>query len=286
MSGGPDLLDPQRVRSRARQENFPVASRILPREVRSHLYAIYAFARLVDDTGDEAPGDRGQLLDRIESELHPAAQGRATDPVMRWVGETIRQFALPLEPFQRLIEANRRDQTVGRYERFEDLLAYCELSANPVGHLVLLVFRADTPRRRAWSDAVCTGLQLTEHWQDVAEDASRGRIYLPQEDLRRFGCPEEDLLKRRPSQAFRRLLAFEVARARELLGRGLPLASDLGGRVGFAVSSFVAGGRAALHALGRARFDVLTRSPRPSRAMQARELVKTLAEARLGRRAA
>ena len=225
MSGGPDLLDPQRVRSRARQENFPVASRILPREVRLHLYAIYAFARLVDDTGDEAPGDRGQLLDRIESELHPAAQGRATDPVMRWVGETIRQFALPLEPFQRLIEANRRDQTVGRYERFEDLLAYCELSANPVGHLVLLVFRADTPRRRAWSDAVCTGLQLTEHWQDVAEDASRGRIYLPQEDLRRFDYSEAELKAGVVNDRFRQLMRFEVERARDFYDRAGPLMS-------------------------------------------------------------
>jgi squalene synthase HpnC len=218
-------------------------------------------------------------LDRIESELEAAARGRADGPVMRRVGATVQELGLPLDPFKRLIEANRRDQAVGRYEAFDDLLAYCDLSANPVGHLVLLVFRADTARRRSWSDAVCTGLQLTEHWQDVAEDARRGRVYLPQEDLRRFGCPEEDLLELRPSPAFRRLLAFEVNRARELLRLGLPLASDLGGRAGFAVASFVAGGRAALDAIERAGFDVLTGSPRPSRAMQARTLVKTLAEA-------
>jgi squalene synthase HpnC len=286
MGGGPGLLDRQRVRSRARQENFPVASRLLPLEVRSHLYAVYGFARLVDDTGDQAPGDRLRLLDRIESELDLAVEGRATDPIMRTVGATIRELALPLEPFRRLIEANRRDQAVSRYETFDDLLAYCELSANPVGHLVLLVFCADTPRRRTWSDAVCTGLQLTEHWQDVAEDAGRGRVYLPQEDLRRFGCSEEDLTARRPTPAFRRLMAFEVERARELLGRGLPLASDLGGRAGFAVASFVAGGRAALTAIERASYDVLTRSPRPSRAMQAGALVAALAESRRGRRAA
>src|SRR5436309_11537531 len=190
MSGGPGLLDPRRVRSRARQENFPVASRFLPRAIRADLLAIYGFARMVDDAGDEAPGDRAALLDRIESELDGAFAGTATDPVLRSLRATIRAHDLPREPFLRLIEANRRDQVVSRYQTFSDLQAYCELSANPVGHLVLLVLEASTPRRVAWSDSVCTGLQLVEHWQDVAEDARRGRVYVPQEDLRRFGCTD------------------------------------------------------------------------------------------------
>jgi len=286
MGGRPDLLDPQRVLFLARQENFPVASRVLPPSVRAHLMAIYGFARLVDDAGDEARGDRVELLDRIESELELAFAGSATHPLMRKLQGTIREFRLHREPFLRLIEANRRDQTVSRYGTFGDLLGYCELSANPVGHLVLAVLQATSPERLAWSDAVCTGLQLTELWQDVAEDALRGRIYLPQEDLRRFGCTVEELRtgSRRPE--FRRLMAFEVARARDLLDRGLPLARDLGGRAGVAIASFVAGGRAALVAIERSGFSVLTGAPRPSRSMQARVLAQTLLDARFGRRAA
>jgi squalene synthase HpnC len=285
MSGGPDLLDPQRVRSRARQENFPVASRLLPRAVRGDLMAIYGFARMVDDAGDEAPGDRGALLDRIEAELDRAFAATAMDPVFRSLTPTIRAHGLPREPFLRLIEANRQDQVVVRYETFADLRGYCELSANPVGHLVLLVLGASTPRRVARSDSVCTGLQLVEHWQDLAEDAGRGRVYVPQEDLRRFGCSSEDLLAGSPTPAMRRLLAFEVARARRMLRDGLPLAADLRGRAGFAVASFVAGGRAALDAIERAGYDVLSRSPRPSRAVQVRTLAHTLTEAGWSRRA-
>jgi squalene synthase HpnC len=252
------------VMEQAGRENFPVASRLLPREDREHLLAVYGFARLVDDLGDEAPGDRGRLLDWLEAELDRAYDGSARHPLMVRLGRTIRARALPREPFLRLIAANRQDQTVSRYRTFADLAAYCELSANPVGHLVLHVLRAATPERMRRSDDVCTGLQLTEHWQDVAEDLRRGRVYLPQEDMERFGCLEEDLRASRPSPAFRRLMAFEVARARGLLDRGAPLAGNLGGRAGFAVAGFVAGGRAALDAIERAGFDVLGRAPRPS----------------------
>jgi squalene synthase HpnC len=248
--------------------------------------AVYGFARMVDDAGDEAPGDRTPVLDRIESELDRAFAGAAADPVMRSLQGTIRSRDLPRDPFLRLIEANRQDQVVSRYETFSDLRRYCELSANPVGHLVLLILGSATPARLARSDSVCTALQLVEHWQDVAEDARRGRVYLPQEDLRRFGCSSEDLLRPTPTPAFRRLLAFEVARARRMLDDGLALVADLGGRAGFAVASFVAGGRAALEALERSGYDVLSRSPRPTRATQARALARTLFETRFSRRAA
>jgi squalene synthase HpnC len=284
MTGGPGLLEPERVASRARQENFPVASRLLPRAIRADLMAIYGFARMVDDAGDEADGDRLALLDRIESELDRAYAGTAIDPSMRSLAVTIRAHGLPREPFLRLIEANRTDQVVSRYETFADLLGYCELSANPVGRLVLLVLGAATPRRLAWSDSVCTGLQLVEHWQDVAEDARRGRVYLPQEDLRRFECDPDELLHRTPSPAFRRLLSFEAARARTMLRAGLPLVADLSGRAGFAIAAYVAGGRAALDAIERAGYDVLSRSPRPSRVAQAMALARTLVEALRTRR--
>src|SRR5207249_9498178 len=145
---------------------------------------------------------------------------------------TVRRFDIHPEPLRRLIAANRQDQEVSTYATFEDLSRYCELSANPVGHLVLLVLEASTPDRIALSDSVCTGLQLVEHWQDVAEDLTRGRVYLPREDLERFGVTRQDLGATRPTHAMRRLMAFEVDRARELLDRGAPLARDLRGRAG------------------------------------------------------
>jgi squalene synthase HpnC len=255
-----------RVLSKARSENFPVASRLLPESTRRHLMAIYGFARLVDDLGDEAPGDRSQLLDWLEGELTLVYEGRPSHPLMRPLVPTVRRFGIPPEPFRRLIAANRQDQLVPAYPTFDDLMAYCDLSANAVGHLVLYVLEAVTPERIQRSDAVCTGLQLVEHWQDVAEDLRRGRIYLPQEDLERFGVRQQDLAAPRATVAFRRLMAFEVWRTRHLLDRGAPLAGDLSGRAGLAVAAFVAGGHSALDAIGRAGYDVLAGRPRASRA--------------------
>jgi squalene synthase HpnC len=260
-----------------------VASRVLPARVRADLLAIYGFARMVDDLGDEASGDRLAHLDWLEGELEAAYRGRATHPLMRRLGATVRAHRIPPEPFRRLIEANRQDQRVASYPTYADLAAYCELSANPVGHLVLHVLGAATPERIRLSDAVCTGLQLTEHWQDVAEDLARGRVYLPLEDLVRFGVTREDLGASRPGEAFRRLMAFEVARARELLERGAPLSRTLPPRAGFAVAAFVAGGLAALDAIERAGYDVLSRAPRPSRARRAWWMVRALAAAGWGR---
>jgi squalene synthase HpnC len=256
----------ERVMSKAGAENFPVASRILPRAVRGHLFAIYGFARLVDDLGDEAPGDRTAHLDWLEGELDLVYRGHPTHALMRRLVPTVSRFGIPREPFQKLIAANRHDQTVSSYPTFAKLQAYCDLSANPVGHLVLYVLEAFTPERERRSDAVCTGLQLVEHWQDVAEDLARGRVYLPQEDMDRFGVRPEDLATARAGMAFRRLMVFEVQRARRLLDRGAPLARDIGGRPGLAVAAFVAGGRSALDDIGRAGYDVLRGAARPSRA--------------------
>ncbi|MFL5826194.1 MAG: squalene synthase HpnC [Thermoleophilaceae bacterium] len=265
------------VMAKAGGENFPVASRLLPSREREHLLAVYGFARLVDDAGDEAPGDRLALLDELEADLARVYEGEPRHALMRRLVPTVRACAIPREPFERLIEANRRDQRVQRYETYEELLDYCTLSADPVGEIVLHVFAAATPERIQLSNAVCSGLQLAEHWQDVAEDSSRGRVYLPAEDLRRFGVAENELHGSHASDGFKRLMAFEVERARTLLDRGAPLIRSLRGRPRFAVAAFVAGGRSALDAIEAADYDVLSGSPRPSRASRARVLAKTLA---------
>jgi squalene synthase HpnC len=271
---------PTEVMAKAGGENFPVASRLLPSREREHLLAVYGFARLVDDAGDEAASDRLALLDELDADLARVYEGEPRHPIMRRLQPTVRACAIPREPFERLIEANRRDQRVQRYETHEELLEYCTLSADPVGEIVLHVFGAATPERVELSNAVCSGLQLAEHWQDVAEDRSRGRVYLPAEDLRRFGVSEEELESSHASEQFRRLMAFEVARARTLLDRGAPLIRTMRGRPRFAVAAFVAGGRSALDAIEAAGYDVLSRSPRPSRLARARALAKAL-----GRRA-
>ncbi len=275
-------VDPGAIMAKSGRENFPVASPLLPRGTRSHLLAIYGFARLVDDLGDEAPGDRLAGLDWLERELDLVYEGTPGHPLMRLLVTTVNRFDVPDEPFRKLIEANRQDQRVRSYATYEDLLAYCELSANPVGHLVLYVFEAATADRMKLSDSVCSGLQLTEHWQDVREDLERGRIYLPQEDLARFGCSVDDLGASRPTEAFARLMAFEVERARKLLARGAPLVARLRGRPAVAVAAFVAGGRSALDAIARAGYDVLGRSPRPSKPARMWGLVRTLVEVKVG----
>jgi squalene synthase HpnC len=267
------------VMARAQTENFPVASRALPRRERRHLMALYGFARLVDELGDgdeRSPAERLAALDWLERELDRAFRGEAEHPLLVRVGETVHECALTREPFVRLIEANRVDQRVGRYETWEQLRGYCSLSADPVGELVLGVFGLATPARIALSDSICTALQLAEHCQDVAEDLARGRIYLPAEDMRRFGCTEADLEGEHASAPLRAVLAFEVARAHGLLADGAPLIGQLRGRPRLAVAAFVAGGSAALDAIERARYDVLPGPPRAGRARRAVALARTL----------
>jgi squalene synthase HpnC len=252
--------------TQAGSENFPVASYLLGRRRRADLLAIYGFARLVDDLGDEASGDRLALLDWLESDLDRIYDGgRPEHPVMQSLTPTVADCALPAEPFRRLIEANRQDQRVARYETFDELLAYCELSAAPVGELVLHVFGAATPERIARSDQICNALQVVEHLQDVGEDYARGRVYLPRQDLRRFACHDRDLAGSQVTLPLRELLAFETARARSLLEAGAPLTRTLPPRPRIAVAGFVAGGRAALDALAHAHYEVLGERPRTTK---------------------
>lgn len=255
------------VISKASRENFPVASRLLPRVYRDHLLAVYGFARFVDDIGDDAaPAERLRLLDAVESDLFRLYGGEAP---RLWptqvLARTVEIHSIPAEPFHRLVEANRRDQTVTRYDTFDDLLGYCELSANPVGHIVLHLFGAATPPRLALSDRVCSALQIVEHCQDVGDDYRRGRVYLPGEDLRRFGCSEDDLAGGITPARLRHVVAVQVVRAAGLLKDGAPLVASLTGFARAAVAGYIAGGHATVGALRRSDHDVLGRTVRPHR---------------------
>jgi squalene synthase HpnC len=284
--------------AQASGENFPVALRLLPGRYRRRLEAVYGFARAVDDMGDEAPPDeRAQLLDALEADLGrlyqfqdpalregPAEDGPAeTGPqigVVRALATVVGECAIPQQVFADLIRANRQDQVVSRYPAFSDLVAYCRLSANPVGRIVLHVFGVDTPERRILSDRVCTALQLAEHWQDVAEDFQAGRIYLPAEDMERFGCAESDLAAPSAGPQLRALMAFEVERAGQLLDDGAPLVGNLHGSARVAVAGYVAGGRAALAAITEAGHDVLRATRKPRRGRLAREMLRAYAAGR------
>ncbi|MGH3193804.1 MAG: squalene synthase HpnC, partial [Streptosporangiaceae bacterium] len=248
MSGGPHPEAPSAVAAtsavdamnpggaRASGENFPVALRLLPTSRRKYLMAVYGFARTTDDIGDRAPPEqRIRLLDELEDDLNRLYAGQAADgagprtEVVRALGPAVTGCGIPMQPLRDLIQANRQDQVIGRYQSFEDLLGYCRLSANPVGRIVLHVFGCFSERRAELSDSVCTALQLAEHWQDVAEDFRAGRIYLPAQDMKEFGCTEEDLsLGTAPPQA-RALIAFEADRAAAMLDAGAPLIGTLRG---------------------------------------------------------
>jgi squalene synthase HpnC len=269
------------IMGRAAGENFPVATRLLPGPARRHLLAFYGYARLVDQLGDAYDGDRLAALDWLEATVRAqlGEGGTLGHPLVdRAVRSVIETGADPAALFD-LIEANRRDQTVRRYATFDDLVDYCRYSANPVGRLVLAAFDASTTDRQGWSDVICTGLQVIEHCQDVAEDAAVGRIYLPQADLDHFGVGEDELLPGAPGTTqLRALMAFQVARARRLLDEGgPPLVGSLQGRFRWAVAGFVAGGHAALDAIAARAFDpVGPGSARPSGRRLAVQLVRAL----------
>ncbi|MET7697306.1 squalene synthase HpnC [Streptomyces sp. NPDC005485] len=286
--------DPERsTLDKAAHENFPVAPFFLPKAWRDDLMAVYGFARLVDDIGDGdlAPGgadarllgvspqdadDRLLLLDAFEADLHRVFDSTPRHPLLRRLQPTVRRARLTPEPFLGLIAANRQDQLVTRYETYEDLVAYCELSANPVGRLVLSVTGTSTPERVRRSDAVCTALQIVEHLQDVAEDLGRDRIYLPAQDMKRFHVQEADLATSTAGASLRALVAYESERALNLLNEGTPLVGSVHGRLKLLLAGFVAGGRAAIHAIAAAGYDVLPGPPKPGKLRLLREAGVTL----------
>jgi len=283
----PSVTRAEDVVANASGENFPVALRMLPARHRKHLTNLYFFARLTDDLGDEARGAengkgsenvtelRLRLLDELAADVDRIYSGKTPQsPVIKAMAETVRECDVPAQPLLDLIQANRQDQLVARYRTYKELEQYCELSANPVGQIVLYIFGVATPRRIEFSDSICTALQLAEHWQDVAEDLAAGRIYLPGEDLERFGVMEADLAAPSAGPAVRQLMIFETDRAERLLDSGAPLVHTLHGAARLAVAGYLAGGRAALAAIRGQDYDVLRGTPRPRKQRLAKELAK------------
>jgi squalene synthase HpnC len=282
--------------ARTHYENFSVATWFLPQRLRPHFYSIYAYCRISDDLGDEV-GDPQQalaLLDEWERELEATylsldgveqgwssrarsaaslrAEGESRDPygtdaagprhpVFIALRETIRACQIPQHEFSDLLKAFRQDQTVHRYETFDDLLGYCRNSANPVGHLVLYACGYGDAERQQLSDYTCTALQLANFWQDVSVDWQKGRIYLPLEDMRRFGVGEREIAERRPTPEFLKLMKFEVERAREWFERGLPLVRRVDRDLGIDIELFSRGGQEILSAIEHQGFDVLRQRP-------------------------
>jgi squalene synthase HpnC len=250
--------------ARRHSENFSVVTRFLPKRLHASMYTVYAYCRFTDDLGDEAAGDRLALLNEWESELGRAYAGQASHPISVALSEVVDEFQIDRAPFARLIEANRRDQTQFRYETYQDVLDYCSYSANPVGEMVLALFGHREPYQVALSDRTCTALQLANHWQDVARDFDAGRIYLPQEDLRRFGVSEDQIAAKQASAGFRAMMRFEVDRAEALFRQGAPLVDEVDRELRLDLRLFTSGGRAVLRAIEKQDYDVLRKRPRIS----------------------
>lgn len=247
--------------ARSHYENFTIASFFLPRGKRRHFYAIYAFCRFVDDLGDEFEGDRLSALDYWQTETEACFSGTPAHPYMVALQDTIRAFDIPIDPFLHLIEANRMDQTVARYPTFEDLERYCRHSANPVGHLVLYVCGYRDEERQRLSDHTCTALQLANFWQDVSRDYDKGRIYVPLEDIGRFGYSEDELARREVTENFRSLMKFQVCRARDFFDKGLPLVDRVDDDLRLDIALFSKGGLDVLDSIEAQGYDVLSKRP-------------------------
>lgn len=249
--------------ARTHYENFSVASWFLPRRLRQHFFNVYAYCRISDDLGDEV-GDTAaslELLDQWEHELDACYKGSPKHPVFVALAETVRQFDIPKHEFSDLLRAFRQDQTVTRFETFNDVLAYCRYSANPVGHLVLYLCGYRDPERQQLSDFTCTALQLANFWQDVTTDYAKGRIYLPLEDLRRFNVTEDNIAHNQNTLAFCAMMKFEVERARDWFRQGLPLIGKVDRELAIDLDLFSRGGQEILNAIEKQRYTVLGNRP-------------------------
>ncbi len=264
-------------------ENFTVGSWLLPKALRPSTFSVYAFCRHTDDLGDEAAGERLELLDLWEKELRLCYDGSPHEQIMTALQQTIRRHDIPPEPFLKLIEANRMDQRSQRYPTYADVLHYCEHSANPVGRMVLYVFGYADPERHRLSDATCTALQLANFWQDVRRDYAMGRIYLPLEDMERFGYTEEELARGEFNPQFRDLMAVEVDRARSLFHEGVKLVDTVHGELRLDLKLFTMGGLAVLDAIEQQGYDVLSKRPVVSKAKKTRLALGALAKLALQR---
>jgi len=249
--------------ARSHYENFSVATWFLPARLRQDFFNVYAYCRISDDLGDEV-GDTTaslELLDEWETELNACYDGQPRHPVFVALAETVKVFEIPKQEFADLLTAFRQDQKITRFPTFRDLLGYCRYSANPVGHLVLYLGGYRDHERQQLSDYTCTALQLANFWQDVSVDYAKGRIYLPLEDLRRFGVGEEDISAGQNSAAFREMLRFEVARTREWFAQGLPLVGKVSRELAVDIELFSRGGLEVLNAIERQGYAVLGNRP-------------------------
>jgi squalene synthase HpnC len=254
--------------ARSHYENFSVATWFLPERLRQDFFNVYAYCRISDDLGDEVGDARASLslLDQWEAELDACYGGNPRHPVFVALAETVRKCEIPKQTFVDLLTAFRQDQRVSRYATFTDVLGYCRYSANPVGHLVLYVCGYRDAERQALSDFTCTALQLANFWQDVSPDYANGRIYLPLEDLRRFGVTEDDIAAQRNTAAFCEVMRFEVERARDWFRRGLPLIEKVDRELALDIELFSRGGQEILNAVEAQGYNVLGRRPAISKA--------------------
>jgi squalene synthase HpnC len=249
--------------ARSHYENFSVATFFLPKRLEQHFFNVYAYCRISDDLGDEV-GNAEQslaLLDAWERELDACYSGTPRHPVFVALAGTVKQFNIPKQEFADLLTAFRRDQTITRFPTFADVLDYCKYSANPVGHLVLYLGGYSDAERQKLSDFTCTALQLANFWQDVAVDWTKGRIYIPLEDMKRFGVSEDDIANRRATPQFIELMKFEVARAREWFANGLPLIAKISPDLALDIELFSRGGQEILNAIEKQGYDVLKSRP-------------------------
>jgi squalene synthase HpnC len=267
--------------ARSHYENFSVATWFLPKPLRQDFLNVYAYCRISDDLGDEVGDARASLalLDEWQAELNACYQGIPRHPVFVALAETVKKFNIPKHEFSDLLTAFRQDQTVTRFETFNDVLAYCRYSANPVGHLVLYLCGYHDAERQQLSDYTCTALQLANFWQDVTIDYSKGRIYLPLEDLRQYSVTEKDLAQNLNTDGFCEMMKFEVERAREWFILGLPLVKKVDAQLGVDLELFSRGGQEVLNAIERQRFAVLGRRP----AISKRRKLSLVARAALGK---
>jgi phytoene synthase len=253
--------------ARSHYENFPVGSFLIPRRIRKHFYSVYAFARTADDFADEGEGesitadDRLSALREWQRMLRDAANGRADHPIFIALAHTQKQFDLPLSLFEDLLSAFSQDVTARRYETFDDLRDYCRRSANPIGRLILMLFGCREEKLFRWSDEVCTALQLVNHWQDVATDLEKDRLYIPLEDIRRFGLSVEAIKERKATDRFRKLMEFELERAQEMFARGKPLCAAVAGRLAFELRAVRRAGMRVAEKIRENDCDVFTRRP-------------------------
>lgn len=258
-------------------ENFTVVSQLLPKEKQKYIYALYAFSRYTDDLGDELEDGNLEALDQWEDELSEVFQGhKPRNLVLVALQDTVEKHSLTPEPFRKIIKANRIDQRKKSYQTFDELLEYCEHSANPVGRIFLAIFGYNDQKRKALSDKTCTGLQLTNFWQDVDRDEKIGRVYLPVEDMERFDYSRQKLENRIYNEEFVDLMKFEVERARGLLRKGVELVPLLDKRIRMDVRLFNQGGLRILDKIEEADYDVLHTRPTLSKAEKVRLFISNL----------